>query len=242
MLLVSCENKEETVKVVPDEDVPGYVEPAPMWRDGDFTRWMSRAELLHHLEMSPAEKYFAFVEGRNNRGLAEFRAVERDLPQADYTDKAAFWGIGEKEVFDKELPLLRAGFQRQSTQVFFDPTGAAIHQIVWLRPVGAVGDFPPEEEQRTADVTEPIMPEPVEDSSGSDTEPPSLLPLEGEIPPIEPITLEPVVPIPGKTYVVVKGDTLGRIARRHKTTVSALKKRNGLSSDFLRIGQRLKIP
>lgn len=43
-------------------------------------------------------------------------------------------------------------------------------------------------------------------------------------------------------YNVRKGDTMGAIARTYGTTVSALKRLNGLSSDRLRIGQRLLIP
>jgi LysM repeat protein len=43
-------------------------------------------------------------------------------------------------------------------------------------------------------------------------------------------------------YVVVKGDTLSRIARRHHTTVAAIKKVNALKSDGLHIGQKLKLP
>jgi peptidoglycan endopeptidase LytE len=44
-----------------------------------------------------------------------------------------------------------------------------------------------------------------------------------------------------KIYVVKSGDTLGHIAKRHKVTVTQLKKWNGLKSDFLRIGQKLRI-
>jgi len=43
-------------------------------------------------------------------------------------------------------------------------------------------------------------------------------------------------------YVVVKGDTLTRIAALHKSTVAAIKKENALKSDGLRIGQKLRIP
>ncbi len=42
-------------------------------------------------------------------------------------------------------------------------------------------------------------------------------------------------------YIVKSGDTLGHIAKRHKVTVTQLKKWNGLKSDFLRIGQKIKI-
>ncbi len=42
-------------------------------------------------------------------------------------------------------------------------------------------------------------------------------------------------------YRVRKGDTLGGIARRNHTTVAKIKKLNGLKSDRLSIGQRLKV-
>jgi membrane-bound lytic murein transglycosylase D len=41
-------------------------------------------------------------------------------------------------------------------------------------------------------------------------------------------------------YVVRRGDNLGLIARRHGTTVAHLKRLNRLSSDVIRIGQRLR--
>lgn len=43
-------------------------------------------------------------------------------------------------------------------------------------------------------------------------------------------------------YVVVKGDVLARIARRHHTTVAAIKRANGLKNDNISIGQKLRIP
>jgi LysM repeat protein len=45
-----------------------------------------------------------------------------------------------------------------------------------------------------------------------------------------------------KVYKVKSGDTLSQIAERHKTTVSKIKKLNGLKSDMIRVGQILKIP
>ncbi len=44
-----------------------------------------------------------------------------------------------------------------------------------------------------------------------------------------------------KTIRVKKGDTLGAIAKRNRTTVAKLKRLNGLKSDALRIGQRLRV-
>lgn len=43
-------------------------------------------------------------------------------------------------------------------------------------------------------------------------------------------------------YVVRPGDSLWQIARRYGTTVDAIKRLNGLTSDLLNIGQVLKIP
>ena len=43
-------------------------------------------------------------------------------------------------------------------------------------------------------------------------------------------------------YVVKSGDSLGRIARTHKTTVHAIKAANGLTSDRIVAGQNLKLP
>lgn len=43
-------------------------------------------------------------------------------------------------------------------------------------------------------------------------------------------------------YVVKSGDSLGRIARTHGTTVQAIKAANGLTSDRIVAGQNLKLP
>lgn len=46
----------------------------------------------------------------------------------------------------------------------------------------------------------------------------------------------------GGSYTVKSGDSLWVIARNNNTTVDKLKKANGLSSDNLKIGQKLKLP
>ncbi|HMP72408.1 MAG TPA: LysM peptidoglycan-binding domain-containing protein [Kiritimatiellia bacterium] len=50
------------------------------------------------------------------------------------------------------------------------------------------------------------------------------------------------VPAGGKTYTVVAGDNLTKIARAHGVTVSALRTANNLSSDVIRVGQKLVVP
>lgn len=44
-----------------------------------------------------------------------------------------------------------------------------------------------------------------------------------------------------RTYTVRKGDTLSSIARKHGISVATLKKRNGLKSDKISVGQKLKV-
>jgi LysM repeat protein len=46
----------------------------------------------------------------------------------------------------------------------------------------------------------------------------------------------------GGSHTVVQGDTLWAIARKNNTTVAKLKAANGLSSDNLKLGQKLKLP
>lgn len=45
-----------------------------------------------------------------------------------------------------------------------------------------------------------------------------------------------------RSHTVARGDTLYGLARKYGTSVSKIKSANGLSSDLIRIGQRLKIP
>ena len=57
---------------------------------------------------------------------------------------------------------------------------------------------------------------------------------------------KPVVALPTSdapnTYTVKRGDTLGHIALKYRTKVVNLKSVNGLTSDFLKIGQKLTVP
>jgi len=46
----------------------------------------------------------------------------------------------------------------------------------------------------------------------------------------------------GEVYVVKSGDKIGSIAVAHKTTSKAIKQLNGLTSDKLQVGQKLKLP
>jgi LysM repeat protein len=50
-------------------------------------------------------------------------------------------------------------------------------------------------------------------------------------------------PVPGgQTYVVAKGDSISVLAKRFGTTSPAIREANGLTTDMIRIGQKLVIP
>ena len=65
--------------------------------EAEFTPWMSRAEPQYFEENNPAEQYFAHIEGRNNSGRLEYRAVTQPFATDQYEQWAVFWGIGEAD-------------------------------------------------------------------------------------------------------------------------------------------------
>ena len=74
------------------------------------------------------------------------------------------------------------------------------------------------------------------------TNPPiTVPPVVTNPPPIAPI--EPLAPAAGSDYVVVKGDSLAKIAKKNGVTVKALQAANpGVVPTKLKIGQKLSIP
>lgn len=46
----------------------------------------------------------------------------------------------------------------------------------------------------------------------------------------------------GCWHTVRKGETLGKIAKKNRTTVKVLKRINGLRSNIIRVGQRIYLP
>jgi LysM repeat protein len=58
--------------------------------------------------------------------------------------------------------------------------------------------------------------------------------------PTAPVT-PPVDPAKTSDYIVKSGDTLGKISQQYKMTVQKLKELNGLKSDMIYVGQKLKV-
>jgi hypothetical protein len=241
---------------------PGYCLPASsLWPEEEYTQWMTRAELQYFQEKISADQYFAHVEGRNNGGLNEYRAVRKALPADQHAKGAVYWGISDKELFDNELRLLRTGFVRKSMQVFVDASGNAMHQCVWLKPIGTtteLADHPPVTPATPPGLPDLDSPDPEPATDPSTSPPPSPPPPPTADTPVEekppvavvvsppkpPSAIEDEPPNPKKftTYTVVSGDVLEKIAKRHHTTAEAIMAANNLANDNLSIGQKLKIP
>lgn len=255
-LFSSCDHEERMV-AQPKPAVDQSISES-RWPEADFTPWMSRAELQYLQNTSPSDQYFAHVEGRNVGGRLEYRAVVMPFTGEQYEQWAVFWGIDEEELFKCEMNLLGNGFVRQDTQVFADPAGRSIHQIVWLKPKTRVGDVEQNPVVETVPPSPPVAPpqaepEPVTPLSHADTVKEAVVP---EAPVARPVIEAPKTtdagagvsddPAPETTknqvYVVRQGDTLGKIAKNRKVSVADLKTFNHLKSDVLRIGQKLKIP
>jgi LysM repeat protein len=82
-----------------------------------------------------------------------------------------------------------------------------------------------------------LTPIPNPTDSGEPTTPPTPAPTTGPS-----VTPTPTPSPSAKSYVVVSGDTLSKIATKFGITVAALKLANGLTSDLISIGKKLIIP
>lgn len=64
------------------------------------------------------------------------------------------------------------------------------------------------------------------------------LPAPPPAAPPEPLTASPAPLV----HTVVRGDTLGELARKYRVSIATIKKANGMKSDAAMLGQKLKIP
>lgn len=60
---------------------------------------------------------------------------------------------------------------------------------------------------------------------------------------VKPAPVKPAAPAQPRTYTVVRGDNLSKIAKKHKTTVAALVSLNGIkNANLINVGQVIKLP
>ena len=68
------------------------------------------------------------------------------------------------------------------------------------------------------------------------------IPAGGTAPSANGASVTPATGMGGEAYTVKSGDTLTKIAKAHGTTVKAIRAENNLTTDHIKVGQKLKIP
>ena len=72
---------------------------------------------------------------------------------------------------------------------------------------------------------------------------PAIVAVQAPVAQTTPVVAPVIVPqSTEQIYTVKKGDSLTRIAKANNTTIAALKQANGLTSDRIVVGRKLKIP
>lgn len=129
-LFCACKKEEQTIS----EKSDSFKEiKSGSYNDSDFSPWMTKAEQQVAHEAKAPGQYYAYVEGRNNGGLNQYRHVQRAFPGDQYELWSVYWGLSTEEFYQVELKMLRAGYSRENLQVFVDSNGNAMHQAVWLK-------------------------------------------------------------------------------------------------------------
>lgn len=149
----------------------------------------------------------------------------------DWVDKPRKWRgrsvptppTGRRAVPPASKPLL-AAVEKKPAPVAAPPPAPAATQPV-------VSSSPP------APAAKPPATRPPALASNQASSPPKPKPK----PKAKPTQSKPKKPVPVR-LTVKKGDTLYAMARRNKTTVTAIKRANGLKSDLIKPGQRLVVP
>lgn len=279
LLLGGCGDKATNQPAEPATSAEALLEVAgEVFRDVDFSPWMSLAELAQFQSQTVDGQYFAHIQGRCRQGFNEYRALVRPFPSDEYGEASVHWGLNEEAANQIEADLLRRGFKRHSLQLFRNASGDIRYQMVWLKPAATPAATPaaPPAAGTDSPAANPVpdvpailstpaappatSPEPLPAETDSPNPAPQALPVIQspdpedttspapqpaiESPPsaaIEPAT-SPTPADSQKRYVVVKGDSLAKIARTHQVSIQALKEINQLKSNDLQIGQSLLIP
>ena len=104
------------------------------FEEKDFSAWLSKADLQIVFDSMKDRDHFAYVEGRNNGGLHQYRHVTRAFDGTAHSEWAAFWGLTQEQFYKVDLKMGKSGFTRERLQVFEDGAGYAHHQCLWLKP------------------------------------------------------------------------------------------------------------
>jgi LysM repeat protein len=144
------------------------------------------------------------------------------LQQADFQQR-------RQKRFKKTVIAIIAGFVLMLIGLLIE--GCKSERAAGAAGITPLGDVPAAAEAQTA-VTTPVESKPEQDPQ----------PAMSQSTPTVPKLNAPTAAHLETVYVVKTGDTLTHIARAHGTTVKAIEAANGLVSDRIAVGVKLKMP
>lgn len=133
-------------------------------------------------------------------------------------------------------------FKPKEQQAAYDPYGQPAANPYGTAPANPYGQAPASNPYTQPPASNPYTQAPPANPYGGYEQPQTYT-----TPPASPYSSSPAAPTAGTgggggTVTVQPGDNLTKIARRNNTTISALRTANGLTSDLIRVGQKLNLP
>jgi LysM repeat protein len=98
----------------------------------------------------------------------------------------------------------------------------------------SLADAPPAAVETQPAMASTAEPAPVSSSA------PEVVPQSSQLP-VQKVSASAVTSQAATVYIVKSGDTLTKIAKTHRMTVQAIKSANGLDTDHISVGQKLKL-
>lgn len=188
------------------------------------------AELSQILDI-PLKKLLKYNDAKSNQVIQQGDYVYTQPKRRKYRYKKEFHIVKKDDTMyqlsQKYGMKLKHIYKRNRMKAGTEP--AAGQRIYLRKKAKTAPKLRPE-----ASITIPPKPKP-------QTTPPTEIETRPSPPP--PVETEPSSPptTTAKIHVVKAGDTLYNIARKYNMTVEALKQLNGLTSNIIQIGQRLKV-
>jgi len=135
--LISCKTETKSTPSTKDQNVSYSVCTNGDFTEAEFSDWVPITDMqltFDNPDIRPKGTYWAYMEGRNNNGLDEYRWVQKDFPKQLYSRFEIRSAQCKQQFLANGLRLRKEGYDRVSLQVFIDGSGQAMHQSLWLKP------------------------------------------------------------------------------------------------------------
>ncbi len=120
----------------------GYFESREELFESEFSEWHLVSDMQRIFDEVPKEFYWAYQEGRNYKGVAQIRWIQRERPESNFKGYHISGMMTHDEFYSYDMRMHESGYERVSMQVFVDASGVARHQAVWVNDGSKVEDTP----------------------------------------------------------------------------------------------------